>query len=121
MQKGCKVAGQAVQGLSVVEQDHGKDVFASYRQPRGDMARGKEDFLTLKEYLHMTAIFTPLGSSLLLGHWGCGPGLLWEERQAAGVKWSLVKCLKGMNDPGALIARGRQQAPGNPPKMLHGS
>lgn len=66
--------------------------------------------------------------SLLLGHWGCGAGLLWEESQPAGVKWSWVKCLKGTHDPGALIARDRtagtrQSFPGpqDVPKVLGGS
>lgn len=63
-----------MQGLSVVKQDRGKDLFDIYRPASEDTAMEIEDCLTLKEYSHSTAMFTPLGSSEFaagaLGLWG---------------------------------------------------
>lgn len=42
--------------------------------------------------------------SLLGGQWGCGAAFLWDEIKPAGVKWSLVLCVKGTRDRGALIS-----------------
>lgn len=80
-------------------------MFATYRKPSEDMARAKDDCLTLKECRHMTAIFTPLGSS----EFAAGALGLWNRTAVGGetVSRSLVKCLKGGHDPGALIARDR--------------
>lgn len=47
----------------MVKQDHGKDLFAIYREPSEDTARERKDCLTLKEYSRSAAMFTPLGSS----------------------------------------------------------
>lgn len=123
------MAGRAVQGLSVVKQGRGRDMFATYRQPSEDTAGEKRIGSPYKEYSHKQQYLPPWAQvSLLLGHWGCGAGLLWEESQPAGVKWSWVKCLKGTHDPGALIARDRtagtrQSFPGpqDVPKVLDGS
>lgn len=49
---------------------------------------------------------------MLRGRWGCGAAFLREKSKTAGVKWSLVKCVKGMPDPGALIAGTGQSLPG---------
>lgn len=80
-----------MQGLSVVKQGRGRDMFATYRQPSEDTAGEKRIGSPYKEYSHTTAIFTPLGSS----EFAAGALGLWSRLAVGGEPASWCKMVLG--------------------------